>query len=345
VKTAVPTPGPVTPAFFSPAPVDRAGKPQIHVIVDTEEEFNWSKPFSRDQVGVTAIDEVDRLQAVLAPYKVKPTYVIDYPVASTASSAERLAGFARAGACEIGAHLHPWVSPPYTEEVGLRTSYACNLGFELERDKIARLTDAIGQNLGVTARVYKAGRYGFGRTTAAVLEELGFDVDVSVNPHMDYRSDGGPSFEGFVPQPSSFGARRRLLEVPCTTAFIGAVRGAGPWLHRAASAKWLQPVRAVGILAKSGMLNKVMLSPETSTYDEMRALTDTLYRDGVRTFSFTFHSPSLKPGCTPYVHTVAERDAFLKTIDRYCNYFLGQLGGVPGTPSQLYDSLREGQSI
>jgi hypothetical protein len=91
VSIAVPTSGPVTPAFFSPAPIDRATKPQIHVVVDTEEEFNWSKPFSRAEVGVTAIDDVDRLQAVLAPYTIKPTYVIDYPVASTAASAERLA--------------------------------------------------------------------------------------------------------------------------------------------------------------------------------------------------------------------------------------------------------------
>jgi hypothetical protein len=58
--------------------------------------------------------------------------------------------------------------------------------------------------------------------------------------------------------------------------------------------------------------------------------------------SFTFHSPSLKPGCTPYVRTTAERDAFLKTIDRYCDYFLTKVHGVPGTPEDLYDQLSRG---
>jgi hypothetical protein len=329
-------PRPVTPDFFRPVSAPAGGPPRLFVVVDTEEEFDWSAPFSREAVQVTAIAEVDRLQRTLAPYALKPTYVIDYPVATTPSSATRLADFARRGDCHIGAHLHPWVNPPYSESLGPRTSYACNLGLDLERSKIAHLAGAIEANLGMKPRVYKAGRYGFGRTTAGVLESLGFDVDVSVNPHMDFRGDGGPSFEGFEPVPSTFGAGRRLLELPCTTGFVGIARRAGEWLHRTASARVLQPVRAVGVLARSGTLNRIMLSPENSTYQEMVALTESLYRDGIRTFALTFHSPSLKPGCTPYVRTTAERDAFLECIDRYCSFFMGRLAGVPTTPNELF---------
>jgi hypothetical protein len=313
-------------------------RPRLCVVVDTEEEFDWSAPFSRDAVAVTAIAEVPRLQAVLARYGVMPTYVVDYPVATTASSAKRLGALAAAGACHIGAHLHPWVNPPYVEELGAATSYACNLGPSLEREKIARLKEAISARIGVTPRSYKAGRYGFGPTTAEIVESLGFDIDLSVNPHMDFSGDGGPTFEAFEPKPLVFGRSRALLELPCTTGFVGAARRIGSRLHRAASAQWLEPFRAVGLLARSGALNKIMLSPEGNTFDEMRALTETLYQaDGVRTFALTLHSPSLKPGCTSYVRTAAERDAFLGTIDRYCAFFCGTLGGVPSTPADLYD--------
>jgi len=328
--------------LFRPAPLDVAAPPQLHVVVDTEEEFDWAAPFSRDHVSVTAMAEVERLQDVLRPHRLKPTYVIDYPVATTASSAQMLRRIVDRDECEIGAHLHPWVNPPYTETVNRRNSYACNLGAALERDKIAALKDAIQVHVGVVPRVYKAGRYGFGPTTAETLEALGFDVDASLNPFMDYRADGGPSFEEFEPMPTTFGRTRPLLEVPCTTAFAGFARSVGPALHRAASAPWLQPVRAVGILARSGALNKIMLSPEGSTLQEMRLLTDTLLRDGVRTFALTFHSPSLKPGCTRYVSSVAERDAFLRTIDAYCHYFMTRVGGVPGTPAGLFDQLHRG---
>jgi hypothetical protein len=332
---------PLPAGFFRPVRMSTTGPPQLIVVVDTEEEFNWAAPFSREAVGVTAIDEVWRLQRVLARYRVTPTYVIDYPVAATASSSERLKEIARQGECHIGAHLHPWVSPPFVEKLGRRASYACNLGYDCELDKILRLKETIEEHVGVRPRSFKAGRYGFGRTTAEVLEALDFDVDLSVNPHMNFARDGGPSFEGFSVLPGWFGERRQLLEVPCTHGFVGFARRAGPALHRAASAPWLTPLRAVGALAKTGALNKIMLSPEDSTFAEMWALTQTLARDGVRTFALTFHSPSLKPGCTPYVRTIAQRDALLATIDRYCEHFFGRIGGVPSTPADLYDELRD----
>ncbi|MEZ5316497.1 MAG: polysaccharide deacetylase family protein [Vicinamibacterales bacterium] len=339
-----PRPAGLPRGFFAPVPLAADERPRLFIIVDTEEEFDWSAPFSREAVGVTAIDAVDGLHRTVGPYGLRPTYVIDYPVAATPSSARRLKTLADAGDCEIGAHLHPWVNPPYDEPLGPRTSYACNLGADLEAEKLTRLAGAIAENLGLTPRVYKAGRYGFGTTTAATLERIGFDVDVSVNPHMDFTGDGGPDFRAFDERPGYFGGARRLLEVPCTTGFIGAVRRAGPALHPVASAAWLRPVRAVGILSRSGLLNRVMLSPEGSTLAEMQALTRALHADGARIFCLTFHSPSLKPGCTPYVRTASDLDAFLATIDRYCDFFIHGLGGVPGTPAGWYDQLTRGDA-
>jgi hypothetical protein len=327
------------PSFFSPILEAPARPPKLFVVVDTEEEFDWSAPFSRDNVGVTAIADAYRLQRVVAPYRLTPTYVVDYPVASTPSSAATLAEFAAKGECRIGAHLHPWVTPPFDEPLVPGMSFGCNLGQGLEGAKITALAEAIGRNMSVTPRVYKAGRYGFGETTAEILETLDFQVDASVIPHMDFTSEQGPSFAGFSPAPGRFGRAKALLELPCTTGFTGALRGAGAPVHRAASAAWLTPARAVGILARTGLLNKVMLSPEGNTLDEMKALTRALHADGLRTFAMTLHSPSLKPGCTRYARTTGERDAFLTTIDRYCDFFFTELGGTPTTAEDLYKEL------
>jgi hypothetical protein len=81
-----------------------------------------------------------------------------------------------------------------------------------------------------------------------------------------------------------------------------------------------------------------MLSPEGNTLEEMKALTAALLGDGVRTFALTFHSPSLKPGCTTYVRTAAERDAFLATIDRYFDYFFTEVGGRPTAAGDIFDA-------
>jgi hypothetical protein len=327
----------LTPSFFSPVQEPPHGEPpRLLMIVDTEEEFDWSAPFARENVSVTSIQELTRLQRVVSSHRLVPTYVCDYPVATTPESAELIAGWARDGACRIGAHLHPWVSPPFDEPLVPAMSFGCNLGQDLERAKIAVLSEAITDRMGVTPRVYKAGRYGFGASTASVLESLGYDVDASVIPHMDFSGEGGPSFSGFTPRPATFGARRRLLELPCTTGFIGGARRIGEPLHRVASAAPLSRLRAVGALSRSGILNKVMLSPEGNTSEEMQALTQALLGDGLRTFAITLHSSSLKPGCTCYVRDAGERDAFLGTIDRYCDYFFDSLDGKPTTAEDLF---------
>src|SRR5262245_24540684 len=105
----------LTADLFAPVDVPAASAPHLFIIVDTEEEFDWSAPFARENVSVTAIQEVDRLQRTVSPYGLRPTYVVDYPVAATSSSAETLGAFAEAGECRIGAHLHPWVTPPFDE--------------------------------------------------------------------------------------------------------------------------------------------------------------------------------------------------------------------------------------
>src|SRR5215831_4623867 len=117
-------------------------------------------------------------------YGITPIYVIDYPVATQPDGYEPLTALQRAGEATIGAHLHPWVTPPFDEPLDARHSYACNLGSALEAAKLRATRDAIADRFGRAPSIYKAGRYGFGASSAAIVEQLGFDVDASINPSM-----------------------------------------------------------------------------------------------------------------------------------------------------------------
>jgi hypothetical protein len=320
-------------------PAERSAAPTLFVIVDTEEEFDWHAPLSRQQTSVRAMRHIERLQNVLRDYRIRPTYVIDYPVATQQEGYLPLLDFHASGDAEIGAHLHPWVTPPLEEELSPRNSFGFRLG-RLEFEKLRVLRDAI-QAIGVTPTVFKAGRYGFGETTADALEALGFDVDVSINPRMNFAGDGGPDFGRFDTRPFLFGRSRRLLEVPCSTDYVGV---AGPYahpLHTAADRPPLRRLRAVGMLARLRLVNKVMLSPEGNTIAELKALTRTLLRRGLRTFSLTLHSPSLMPGCTPYVRSAQQLSQFLDRIREYCAFFLGDVGGTASTPTDFFTALRQ----
>ena len=68
---------------------------------------------------------------------------------------------------------------------------------------------------------------------------------------------------------------------------------------------------------------------------EQRRLTRALLREGHRVFSFTYHSPSLAPGNTPYVRTQADLSAFLQRIDQYLDFFTGEIGGRAATPFEV----------
>ena len=311
--------------------------PILLVVVDTEEEFDWFAPFDRARTSVAHMRDAHAFQVVCDAFGIRPVYAVTYPIATQADGVAALREIHASNRCEIGAHLHPWVTPPLEEEVNARNSYPGNLPRDLERRKIEVLARAIEENLGVRPRSYKSGRYGFGPNTADALAELGFRVDLSPLPAFDLSEDGGPDWTDATPEPRWL--RPGLLTVPATSAFVGFARSKAPELHRLAHSAPLAWVRAPSLLSRTGALERLMLSPEGFLPDHHVRLTRSLLDQGVRVFSFTLHSPSLRPGCTPYVRTERDREKFLDACRRYFEFFQGELGGVSMTPIELHAHL------
>lgn len=312
--------------------------PLLTVIVDTEEEFDWSRPLARENVAVTTIPAQRRAHALFDRYGIVPTYVVDWPVATSPVARDLLGGLQREGRCGIGAHLHPWVNPPHEEVVSAAASYAGNLPPALEREKLRRLTEAIAEGFGRAPTVYRAGRYGLGPETPALLLALGYRVDSSVVPWVSFAADGGPDFRGYGIDPFWFGPGGRLLELPLTAGFTGPLRGRTAALHTATTSPLGMRLRLPGLLARSGLFDRIRLSPEGLRFEQHRRLVETLLADGRRIFSYTYHSPSLAPGHTPYVRSGADLDRFLTDMERFFDFFRG-LGGRFTTPEALHDLM------
>ena len=314
--------------------------PQLLVFIDTEEEFDWQKNFTSDARGVTAMKHQWRAQTIFDRYGVKPVYLVDYPVASQPSGYTPLREFFDDGRCEIGAHLHPWVTPPVEETVSDGNSFACNLPRDLERRKLSILKETIERNLGAAPTVYRAGRYGADAETRGLLEELGFLIDSSVLPWTDLRHMAGPDFRHFAPDPFWFGANDRLLEIPLTTGFLGLLYRFGeelfPWIGSPRGVR----LRATAICARARLLDRIRLSPEGVTIDEAVRLTRALVRRGEqRVFVVSYHSPSLGVGHTPYVRTRADLEQFLAWLDAYLEFFMGEIGGRPASTGDIYRAM------
>ncbi|HTS21104.1 MAG TPA: polysaccharide deacetylase family protein [Casimicrobiaceae bacterium] len=317
----------------------KATRPILAVVIHTEEEFDWDKPYDRNATGVEHMRRIDRAQELFDAHGIVPNYVIDYPIASKDLAIGPLKSFADSGRAVIGAHLHPWVSPPYVEEVNTRNSYPCNLPRELEAEKLQRLTERIEESFGTRPLSYLAGRYGFGAHTGSILEELGYEVDISPAVPIDFSSDGGPDYSGYSSHPYWFGERRRLLGLPGTGGYVGLLRAGGTPLYRAATRPAMRRCGVAGACARLRLMERIRLSPEDYTEPEMRRLTHALLRDGLRVFVFSFHSPSVMPGGTPYVRTESDLERFFDKCRRYLAFFMNELGGVAMTPLQLRETL------
>jgi hypothetical protein len=298
-----------------PPPTDPA--PTLVVVIDTEEEFDWDAPFDPAATGVENIGYQHLAQDVFDAHGVVPTYVVDYPVAHTPESAAVLKTYLDAGKCDIGAHLHPWVNPPAEEQVSVLHSYSCNLPPDLFARKLLVLTETIAANLGKRPVVYKAGRYGVGPDTPAILRRLGYVADTSVVPHTEFCADGGPDFRGLPAGP--FITDAGLLEVPLSVGFAGWAAPAGrflyPWLAAARS------LRAPGLASRLGALERLRLSPEGHTLDDMIRQTRAGLGQGQEYFVLTYHSSSLMPGGSPYARTRRERDNLVSKLTAYLKFF------------------------
>lgn len=322
--------------------LDANERPILLLVIDTEEEFDWARPHSRTATGVTAMRHIHRVQAVCDAFELRPCYVVDYPVVNQQDGYASIKDIRDDGRCSIGAHLHPWVTPPYEEEVNSWNSYPGNLPMALEQAKLERLGEQIENVFGEPAIVYKAGRYGVGTNTGAILDALGYGVDVSPLAAFDLSGDGGPNFERFPIVPWWHDDTRRLLFVPGTAALVGVLGPAALACYRVATRRWCERLHVPGILARLRVVDRLRLSPEGYSLDEMKRLTRFLMAKGVRVFSLSFHSPSAEPGNTPYVRSAADLDAFLGRLREYFGFFFGELDGCAMSPLELRNHLKTG---
>lgn len=267
------------------------------VTVDTEEEFDWTQPLGRTGHGLSHVPRLARFQQFCEGLGVTPVYLIDYPIATDPAAVEALGEAVAAGRAEIGVQLHPWVNPPFEEEVNGFNSYAGNLPPALEAAKFGALRDAIEQAFGKAPMIYRAGRYGVGPASAQMLTEAGLAIDTSVRARFDYSASGGPNFRGHPLVPWWVDEPGGLMELPLTTVFWGMLRQQGGLLY---PALWRAP-KLRGLLARMAMLERIPLTPEGVSIEEAIKGIDIALDDGLPILVFSFHSPSLRPGLTPYV--------------------------------------------
>ncbi|HEV2671127.1 MAG TPA: hypothetical protein VGU74_08555 [Gemmatimonadales bacterium] len=316
------------------------------ISIDTEED-NWYR--SRDGVSVGNIRELPRLARFFERLNVQPTYLVNYQVAIDPCSAAIVREVSSAGSrAEIGAHLHPWNTPPLDEAFVPRNSMLKNLPADLQQAKLNRLTQALEQALDCTPRVFRAGRFGVGPETVGALLRCGYRVDSSVTPFWNWESyDEGPSFVGApigvyrlapgedVRRPSRAGA---LIEIPLSYGFSRGPFSFWDPARRLLESEALRWLHLAGIADRTGLARRTVLCPELASARDMLTLSRRLLEHGAQHLQIFFHSPSLTPGLSPFVTSPADVAHLYDTIEAY-------LDGVAGFTDVRFATISEAAAL
>ncbi len=275
------------------------------IFVDAEEEFDWTGPFDRNARAVESAAAIPAATRRFAGLGTPLTFLVDHPIATDPKAIEPVRRALEDGVSAVGTQLHPWVNPPFDEEVNLRNSFAGNLPRDLEGAKLTVLTTAITDAFGAAPLIYRAGRYGLGPNTLSLLVERGYRIDSSMRSRYDYSDQGGPDYSaiGNAAFTTMDGA---LVELPLTTVYTGALRNRGPTLHPVAA----NIPRLTGVLARTHMLGRVALTPEDMPVEDALEAVRVIVGEGLPLLNFSFHSPSLVAGHTPYVRDARDLTAF-----------------------------------
>jgi hypothetical protein len=251
-----------------------------------------------------------RLAPRLESLGARPTFLVTYEVLGCPAAVETLGRFKN---CELGTHLHGECVPPDSVECAgiLPRDLQCFYPRDLERAKLASLTQRFKAAFGYRPRAFRAGAYGADGETMALLGELDYRVDSSVTPHMRWALPQGTlDFTAAPEQPywpacddiSRPGDERQVLQVPVT----------------------------VSVLRTRSFIRKrpFWLRPSVSTADQMRRVIDDYlarYRaKGNVVLNMMFHSMELVPNASPYTRTEEEAQEMLRRIERVLAFVASQ---------------------
>ena len=334
----------MSPPFFNayrPALI-AAGARVCTLVIDAEESFNWETPVRGTAYTTSCMRNTGELHRIVGAYGLAPAYLLTYPVLEDVDVVRSLRHQVGKGRCTLGVQLHPWVTPPFGDDIGTRYSFSGNLRSDLEERKLVSLKSKFVECFGYEPQVYRSGRYGVSLNTAGLLEKHGFAIDTSLAPRTTFDAEGGPDTTELDYGLFWFGKQRNLLEVPLCRSVVGWAGLAAGRLYCNLNRFWATYSPISAMLSRSRCAERITLSPEGNDFPAMRRLVNGLCARRQTILALSFHSSSLEVGGSPYVMTRADLHVFYDRLSAILDYLANDLkfsfANILEVPDHLLDA-------
>ncbi|HEX6159400.1 MAG TPA: hypothetical protein VF111_04485 [Thermoanaerobaculia bacterium] len=246
--------------------------PSLVFTVDTEPDDQWAPPLADGTLPPFAFANtrgLGRLAGFFHARELPVTWMVSWSVAADRESA-RVLRDAAADGDEIAGHLHGWETPPFLDKDARVRSFIYEYDEEVRFAKHQQLLLAHEQAFGAHPVSYRAGRWGLDATELAHLARLGYRIDSSVPPGIDFRDRGGPDFSAFLSDAPKPWREATLWEVPASIV----------------NGRWIRPLK--------------------HPREEMAAATHAMLERGAPIVNVMFHSSEAFLGTSPISRTPEE---------------------------------------
>ncbi len=302
---------------------------QVVVSLDVEEDGLGCGRYPRVAPGVANVAALERLEFVGREFGFPLTLLATYPVIMDDGALAHLLRWRDQCGAEIGAHLHPWNTPPFPDDGKEYGGSPTPLDFE----KMVALRAAIERRTGTAPVSFRMGRFAVGERMFDDVQRAGFLRDASVVP---FHATSG-TLAAYAVSPNPYCVRAEtdsspaLWEIPLTNLPVWP--RAGRWMAAATAGArhpWQRTLqRAFQRIGVAGT------HPAWFSLPAMCAAARLHVARGGRVIHVFMHSSELMPGCTPAFPTersvrrqVDRLAAFLRWLQRRCSVAGSTLGAV-----------------
>lgn len=286
--------------------------PSLVFTVDTEPDDQWAPVLADGSLPPFTFANtrgLGRLEQFFRRHNVPVTWMTSYSVARDAESA-RILRRAAAEGDEIAGHLHGWETPPFTAFDRANRPFIGEYPADLRLAKHRSLLTAHEDAFNARPVSYRAGRWAIDSIELQHLAELGYQIDSSVPPGIDFRDRAGlqqlgPDFRAYLkgggPRPYRSGT---LWEVPASIAPIGLLGGGAraAAIARASGRRDRGSSAARGLnraLAALRLQQLVWIRPLKHARTQLAQATHAVLRRGVPIVNVMFHSSEAFVGASP----------------------------------------------
>jgi hypothetical protein len=282
----------------------------IDVEPDASQNWHYTNPISF--VGVKkGIGEI--LHPLFKKYGVIPTYLINNVVLEDDESIDVFKSLK--GNLELAAHLHPEFIGPQKEVFdysgAIGEALCCGYEPEIEYEKIKSITNLFTDKFNVKPTSFRAGRFSVSADTLNSLHKLGYKVDTSITPNVNWKfSKNGKALLDFTKSPNQpYFVKPNTMVAETSKEGILEV-----------------PVSIVSMInfSRLNFLKPVWLRPTYSSLKEMIAVYEQLVKDNKNApylvLNMMFHNVEIVPGINPYTHNQEQANAFLYKLEQFFSF-------------------------